>query len=182
MIYTVECSFTDPDGEAAWNDFYSLDKLPALISVRGFHTSQRFKALRPGCPAYLALHTIDGVDVLLGEEYRRKGGGSFARWQASITDWHRNLYAGPDRAPAVGSDACLMMSSAGPEPLVRCGLAPQALRAVALDRSPENRWLATARMSDVIAWKGAAAWPEGVHAYAPMTAQLIPIPAAVAAD
>ncbi|MBO0145367.1 sugar ABC transporter, partial [Agrobacterium sp. Ap1] len=38
MIYMVECSFADPASEAEWNDFYSLDKLPALISVSGFHT------------------------------------------------------------------------------------------------------------------------------------------------
>lgn len=43
MIYTVECSFADLDSEAEWNDFYSFEKLPALISVTGFHTSQRFK-------------------------------------------------------------------------------------------------------------------------------------------
>ena len=43
MIYTVECSFTDPTAEDGWNVFYSDEKLPALISVRGFLTSQRFK-------------------------------------------------------------------------------------------------------------------------------------------
>lgn len=91
MIYTVECSFADPFSEAEWNDFYSLDKLPALISVSGFHTSQRFKALSRGCPVYLALHSIDGLDILTGEEYRQKGGGNFARWQQHITDWHRRL-------------------------------------------------------------------------------------------
>ncbi|HXP95865.1 MAG TPA: hypothetical protein VN809_04080 [Telmatospirillum sp.] len=79
MIYTVECSYADPGSEAEWNDFYSLDKLPALISVAGFHTSQRFKALGRGCPVYLAIHTIDGLDVLTGEAYRQKGGGTFAR-------------------------------------------------------------------------------------------------------
>ena len=48
MIYTVECSFADLDSEAEWNDFYSLEKLPALISVTGFHPSQRFKAITGG--------------------------------------------------------------------------------------------------------------------------------------
>ena len=69
MIYTVECSFADTAREAEWNDFYSLNKLPALISVDGFHTSQRFKALSPGCPVYLAIHSIDSLDVLQGDEY-----------------------------------------------------------------------------------------------------------------
>lgn len=103
MIYTVECSFADAASEAEWNDFYSLNKLPALISVGGFHTSQRFRALSAGCPVYLAIHSIDNLDVLQGDEYREKGGGNFARWQQHITDWHRNLYDGLDRAPAVGA-------------------------------------------------------------------------------
>lgn len=75
MIYTVECSFADPVSEAQWNDFYSLEKLPALISVSGFHTSQRFKAISAGCPVYLAMHSIDGLAVLESDEYRQKGGG-----------------------------------------------------------------------------------------------------------
>jgi len=70
VIYTVECSFADAASEAEWNDFYSLEKLPALLAVTGFHTSQRFKALSAGCPVYLALHSIDGLDVLQGDEYR----------------------------------------------------------------------------------------------------------------
>lgn len=72
MIYTVECSFADANSEAEWNDFYSLEKLPALISVTGFHTSQRFKSLSDGCPVYLAVHTIDGLDVLTERNIARK--------------------------------------------------------------------------------------------------------------
>lgn len=76
MIYTVECSYFDSASEEEWNDFYSLHKLPALISVRGFHTSQRFRACGAGCPTYLALHSIDGLEVLHGDEYARKGGAT----------------------------------------------------------------------------------------------------------
>ena len=132
MIYTVECSFADPHSEAEWNAFYSLDKLPALISVSGFHTSQRFKALSAGCPVYLALHSIDGLDILTGEEYSQKGGGNFARWQQHITDWHRNLYEGVERAPAVGETEYLVLSTTGPQPLRELGLTPVAMRAVAM--------------------------------------------------
>lgn len=124
MIYTVECSFADPGSEAEWNHFYSAEKLPALISVTGFHTSQRFKALSHGCPIYLAVHTIDSLDVLTGEEYRQKGGGNFARWQQHITDWHRNLYCDIGLAPAVNEDELLALCASGPEPLIQMGLAP----------------------------------------------------------
>lgn len=169
MIYTVECSYADPGSEAGWNDFYSLDKLRALISVAGFHTSQRFKALGRGCPAYLAIHTIDGLDVLTGRGYRQKGGGNFARWQQYITDWHRNLYSGLDRAPAVGEGELLALCPSGPAPLIRLGVFPSAMHAVALEKVPEYRWLAkldrqnahlTERQSD------------DIQLYAPMTEQL----------
>jgi len=169
LIYTVECSFADPRSEAEWNDFYSLEKLPALISVTGFRTSQRFKALSDGCPVYLAVHTIDGLDVLTGEEYRQKGGGNFSRWQRHIIDWHRNLYSDIGLPPAVHADELLALCGCGPEALIRMGVTPLPMRAVALDRFPERRWLAKlprrhARLGENI--------PEGVHLYAPMTQQL----------
>lgn len=169
MIYTVECSFADPGSEAEWNDFYSLDKLPALISVSGFHTSQRFKALTRGCPVYLALHSIDGLDILAGEEYRQKGGGNFARWQQYITDWHRNLYDGIERAPAIGEGEYLALSATGPGPLVRLGLTPYAMQAVAMEKFPEQRWFAKVERGKVLDIKHL---PDGAHVYAPMTAQL----------
>lgn len=169
MIYTVECSFTDPVSEAEWNDFYSRDKLPALISVSGFHTSQRFRALSAGCPVYLAIHSIDNLDVLQGDEYRQKGGGNFARWQRHITDWHRNLYGGLDRAPAIGANEYLVVSETGPEPFTRRGLTPFQMHAVALEKAPEHRWLARL---DRPAGSVVEHLPERVHLYAPMTVQL----------
>lgn len=169
MIYTVECSFSDPASEAEWNDFYSLKKLPALISVSGFHTSQRFKALSAGCPVYLAMHSIDGLAVLEGDEYRQKGGGNFARWQQHITDWHRNLYGGLERAPAIGEGEHLIVSAVGPEPLIEMGLTPAQMRAVELEKCPENRWLAKLDGSISL---DLDALPKDVYLYAPMTAQL----------
>ena len=169
MIYTVECSFADPGSEAEWNDFYSLDKLPALISVSGFHSSQRFKTLSRGGPVYLALHSIDGLDILAGEEYRQKGGGNFARWQQHITDWHRNLYAGVERAPAIGEGEYLALSAKGPKPLIQLGLTPYAMHAVALEKFPEHRWLAKVERCKT---PEIGRLPQGVHVYAPMTTQL----------
>lgn len=142
MIYTVECNYTDPSSEAEWNDFYSFEKLPALISVVGFSSSQRFKALSGNCPAYLALHSVEAPVVLQSDEYRQKGGGNFSRWQSHITDWRRNLYGGQDRAFALSSDEFLLVSEQGPDVLIDLGLTPVALHAVALDKIPEQRWLA----------------------------------------
>lgn len=171
MIYTVECSFAEPLRETEWNEFYSDQKLPALISVSGFQTSQRFKAITVGCPVYLAIHTIDGLDVLNGDEYREKGGGNFARWQPDITDWHRNLYDGVDLAPDVTTGEVLLVTSTGPGPLTRLGLTPQAMHAVAMERNPGRRWLANA---DAAAMPFLSELPDEVHVYLPMTPRLTP--------
>ncbi|MGE0970568.1 sugar ABC transporter [Klebsiella sp. WOUb02] len=111
MLYIVECTYTDPTSETEWNDFYTREKLPALLSVDGFSSSQRFRALTPGCPAYLAIHTVCDAAVLTGAEYRLKGGGSFARWQANIGDWRRSLYQCADPAPAVSADQILLLAA-----------------------------------------------------------------------
>lgn len=169
MIYTVECSFADPASEADWNDFYSLEKLPALISVTGFHTSQRFRSISEGCPVYLAVHTIDGPDVLTGDEYRQKGGGNFARWQQHVTDWHRNLYSDIGLVPAVSDDELLALCASGPDSLIRIGVAPLAMQAVGLEKFPARRWFAilpqdNARLVESLS--------DDIHLYSPMTAQL----------
>lgn len=172
MIYTVECSFADPASEAEWNDFYSLEKLPALISVSGFHTSQRFKAISEGCPVYLALHTVDNLDVLTSDAYRQKGGGNFAKWQQHITDWHRNLYSDIGPAPAVGMNERLAVSAHGPDVLAQMGIAPQAMQAVALEMSPVRRWLAVVPGRSVQIAEDIAARDPRVQLYVPMAAQL----------
>lgn len=173
MIYTVECSYADAQTEAEWNDFYSLQKLPALISVAGFQTSQRFKALDAGVlaavPVYLALHTIDGLGVLTGDEYREKGGGNFARWQQHITDWHRNLYACAQVAPALQAGDWLLVSPHGPDTLQQMGLSPLAMEAVALEGFPPQRWIARLPAAQCPAM---AALPPDIHAYEAMTEQL----------
>ncbi|WP_300753261.1 sugar ABC transporter [Janthinobacterium sp.] len=158
MIYTVECSYADPDSVALWNDFYRLEKLPALISVSGFHTSQRFQALSDGCPTYLAIHTMDGLDILRGEECRRQGGGNFSGWQQHITDWRRNLHSDIGLAPTVKADELLAL-----------GLSPLSMHAVALEKCPEHRWLATLPREQAPL---AGFLPEGVFFYAPMAEQL----------
>jgi hypothetical protein len=168
MIYTVECNYADPASEVEWNAFYSQEKLPALISVSGFDSSQRFKALSGDCPAYLALHSVDTLAVLQSDEYREKGGGNFSRWQPHITHWRRNLYAGLDRAVAVGADEFLLVSEQGPQPLIELGLTAIALHAVALDSTPAHRWLA--KLDDA---QARAIDLPGLNLYRAMTVQLL---------
>ncbi|PVZ13684.1 MULTISPECIES: sugar ABC transporter [unclassified Pseudomonas] len=169
MIYTVECNYADPLSEAQWNDFYSLVKLPALISVSGFRSSQRFKALSGTGPAYLAVHSVDTLAVLQSDEYRHKGGGNFSRWQAHITNWQRNLYAGQDRAKAVTADERLVVSDHAPHRFIELGLTPVALHATALDKHPAQRWWA--KISCI---QAKALSLQGLNVYQPLTEQLQP--------
>jgi hypothetical protein len=111
MWYTVECSYNDAESEEEWNAFYSQQKLPALLSVTGFATSQRFRAVSSGCPVYLAIHTVKDAHTLSSVDYALKGGGNFARWQVCITDWHRNLYEAENLAPAISSEEMLLLSA-----------------------------------------------------------------------
>jgi len=169
MFYTVECSYTDPRSEGDWNEFYSQEKLPALVSVTGFSTSQRFRALKPGCPVYFALHTVKDADVITSDEYRLKGGGNFSRWQVYVTDWHRNLYECEGAAPAVSLDEILLLSS---QPLsfieTKLGYRALEMQASGLDKFPERR------VAYVLARENAAQLAEvpGAYLYEPLTSQL----------
>lgn len=137
MIYTVECSFTNADEEASWNEFYSLIKLPALISVAGFMTSQRFETMTKSHPRYLAIHTLVAGEVLDSSVYQAKGGGNFSRWQPWISEWRRNLYSGIARAPAVTKGQSLVVRNADVEGAPEIGAI--LLRAAGLQGLPRER-------------------------------------------
>ncbi|MVT02599.1 sugar ABC transporter [Enterobacter sp. 10-1] len=171
MLYIVECTYTDPQSEAGWNDFYNREKLPALLSVDGFSTSQRFRATTPGCPAWLAIHTVRDAAVLTSAEYRQKGGGSFARWQANISDWRRSLYQCTDPAPAVSADQILLLAAQPVDFIANeLGYRPWQLRAAGLDSFPEGR-LAYVIPADNAALLSTMA---DIRLYQPLTGQLRP--------
>ena len=123
MLYMVECDISDPHVEAEWNAYYTERKLDEVLAVPGFRTSQRFKALEPFPSPYLAIHTVDSLDVLTGNAYRSGGGGFFdPRFQPYIVNWHRNLFSGLERAPAVADDELLAVADEAREALDRAGV------------------------------------------------------------
>ena len=171
MIYTVECSFTDPSAEDEWNAFYSNEKLPALISVRGFLISQRFKLSDgiPSAPTYLAIHTIANEGVLESADYHQNGGGNFAKWQPMITDWHRNIYGGIDLFANVTNEQRLLISNESGDALRALGFQVLHLWATGLDRTPMERWVAiSGNLPDPAHHLKA----DGVCIYVPMGSQL----------
>ncbi len=101
MIYMVECAFTEPAREAAWNAFYDAEKLPTLLALPGFRASQRFRAIMETPAPYLAVHSVRDAAVFEQTSYRAVGGGTFVGWDALVTNWHRNLFTGMEAAPEV---------------------------------------------------------------------------------
>jgi len=167
MFYTVECSYTDPESEKEWNEFYSLEKLPALISVIGFSTSQRFKSLTPGCPVYLAIHTVKDAEVITSEEYKLMGGGNFSRWQKHITDWYCNLYECEGSVPAVPRDEILLFSTQPLSFIEELGCRVLKMQASGLDRMPARR-IAYVVTREIAAQLADVA---GAYLYEPLTSQ-----------
>lgn len=165
MLYIVECDFINPKTEQNWNQFYSADKLPKLISVSGFLTSQRFKKIKGNAPTYLAIHTITDSQVLNSEEYRTKGGGNFGQWQAAISHWHRNLYEYSDNFPAVGASQYLVI---GLEPITDNEIMKLiAIKNIGLDQSHSQIWIAIVNTELALNFDS-----ETVAIYEPITEQL----------
>ncbi|WP_205587395.1 sugar ABC transporter [Rhizobium jaguaris] len=137
---------------------------------RWYQHVERFKALTPGCPKYLALHSVACPDVLLSAEYRLKGGGNFAKWQSHITDWHRNVYEGIELMLAVGPTDLLALTFDGSSAFEHDDEAFR-LEAVALDMKPAFRWL---RVFDLVKVDLARLRLEGLALYEPMGKRLMP--------
>ena len=108
-IYMVQHTFARPEWEEEWNAWYA-GNLKVLLSVPGFRTAQRFKALTGTPPRYMAVYTVDSPDVFETEAYIKAGGGgtNSIRYRPAYQTWTRNLFEGIDRAPAVGDGEYLV--------------------------------------------------------------------------
>lgn len=139
----VECGFSDPAHEPAWNDYYTSRKLDEVLAVPGFRTSQRFKAITAVPAPYLAIHSVDSLEVMTGNAYRSLGGGSFDRtYQGYIINWHRNLFSGLDRAPAIAENEFLAVTDHEPGKVNGAGVNFNWLTIAGLDASTPQRGIA----------------------------------------
>lgn len=150
MIYSVELNFSDRDREAEWHVWYE-SYLKQLVSLDGLNTAQRFRAVAPDTVTweFLALYSLDSLDVYESDAYRSMGGGGNASraYKGAITR-RRNVYDGIERFPAVGDAARVLLCEDAPfgfdlpgilfTPL-RAASGPRQAGATSLDGTPERR-------------------------------------------
>ena len=174
----VELNFADPTREQEWNTWYGT-YLSQLVSLPGLSTAQRFRAVVPGSQlwTYLALYSLDSLEVFESEAYHHMGGGgrASAPFKEAIRR-RRNVYTGIERLPEVtDSGRVLLGESTRPDfDLADClflSLASASGRrqagATELDGEPSQRTIAitTAETLDRLQLRATG----GLAIYAPIT-------------
>jgi len=174
VIYTVELNFSDPVRELEWNEWYET-YLQQLVTLPGLHTAQRFTAVTPDAVdwAYLAVYSLDSLDVYESEAYRAIGGGGNASRRFSDTiRRRRNVYNGVDRFPEVTQEGRVLFSQdMGPFDLENILMQPlqaasgrRQAGATELDGEPQRRMIAVTNSSTL---EGQAL--DGLALYEPIT-------------
>jgi len=142
MIYMVEMALLEPGRRAEWDAWYVAHQRK-LLSIPGFHASQRFEAVHAAASPFVALHEVDSPEIFTGPAYRATAGpGNTGEWRAKMGNWHRNVFGGLDHSPDVPDGARLVLvedEAGAPAP---AGAPVTWLEAVGLDRSVRRRGLA----------------------------------------
>ena len=182
MIYMVELNFSDPAREDVWNAWYET-YLVKLVSLPGLNTAQRYRAVTPGAQHwnYLALYSIDSLDVYGTEAYRNIGGGgnASADYHGAITR-RRNVYAGIERMPEIGDTSRVVLCEDAPHgfDLPNCLFLPleaatarRQAGATEIDGEPARRAIAITDASTVERHDLSAM--DGIAVYAPITKRYV---------
>lgn len=170
MIYMVEMAMPHPEREAEWHAWY-LAHIRVLLSVPGFHASQRFKATLPAPAPYLALHEVAGAALFESETYRSRGGpGSVGEWRALQTNWQRNLLEGLEETPEVPPDGHLLVLREARDAVLPQGVAVSWVRGVGLDRTIGECGLAV--VGNPAPLSGLAASDPRIRLYRPISAKI----------
>lgn len=182
MIYMVELNFSDTPREVEWNAWYET-YLFKLLELPGLSTAQRYRAVTADAQhwRYLALYSIDSLDVYESEAYRNMGGGgkASAAYHGHITR-RRNVYAGIDRMPEVEEGGRIVLCEDAPRgfDLPNCLFLPleaatarRQAGASELDGKPERRAIAITDAATVDKHNLSAV--DGVAVYAPITRRYV---------
>ena len=79
----------DPEHEADFNHWYEEEHLPERMSIPGFLSARRYRAIVGG-PKYLALYELESANVLDSEKYRYLYGEGSTEWTKRILEKGRN--------------------------------------------------------------------------------------------
>jgi len=182
VIYMVELNFSDPAREDVWNAWYET-YLVKLVSLPGLNTAQRYRAVTPGAQHwhYLALYSIESLDVYESEAYRSMGGGGNASvdYHGAITR-RRNVYAGIERMPEIGETSRVVLCEDAPRgfDLPNCLFLPleaatarRQAGATEIDGEPARRAIAITDAATVDQHDLSAV--DGVAVYAPITKRYV---------
>lgn len=178
MIYTVELNFSDPGRAEEWNAWYET-YLVHLVTLPGLNTAQRFRAVQPGAQhwEYLAVYSIESLDVYSSDAYLRGGGGGKAslHFKDAITR-RRNVYDGIAHFPEITDGGRIAFCEDAPHGFDLADILFQPLTAATgrrqaglteIDGTPERRSLAVTDAA--IAERHALATMDGIAVYAPIT-------------
>ena len=171
-IYMVQHAFSRPDWEDEWNAWYG-NNLKVLLSVPGFRTGQRFKALDGSPPRYMAVYTVDSPDVFDSRSYKYAGGGgtNSQRFHPAYHVWIRNLFEGIKAAPAIRDDQYLVSLDSTTQNVEVPGVPLTWLNTTGFHMTTPHRAIGTARQIAVEALRKNS----GVTVYRPITGQQGPL-------
>ena len=167
MIFISQSGLTDPARAAEWDAWY-VEHLRIMLSVPRISSAQRFMTDSPGYSPSLAIYTVPGPDIFDDPYYRSVRG--MGEW-AELIDrrhYHRNLFAGLDRAPAAGASQRLIVADREREDAALAGLQLAWLRCVGIDRSTPLRGIAVVAAAEAERWRG-----RDLAVYRPVTEQMV---------
>ena len=173
MIYAVDQLLDGTQSDAEWAQWEATMKPASIfVTVPGIRTAQRFKGLASP-PPYLALYSIDSLDVMSSDAYKNMGGGTYTpvKWKSAIKIWERNVFDGIDLAPLVPMGSYLLVIDEK-DPRIEAALPGLVwLRSVGLNRSIPDRAMI------VVDQNGAQRWIDHptpqVKVFAPLAPALL---------
>jgi hypothetical protein len=167
MIFMSQSGLTDPGRAAEWDAWY-VKHLRIMLSVPAVSSAQRFLTDSPGYSPSLAMYTVPGPEVFADPYYLSVRG--MGEWSQFIDrrHYHRNLFAGLDRAPAVAANARLIVVDRDREDAALADVRLTWLKCAGMDRSTPLRGIA---VLDAAAAEKLRA--RDLAVYWPMTEQMV---------
>ena len=137
MIYMVEMNLTDLARRSDWDHWY-VSHMKMLITIPGFHATQRFECVHEHDAPFVALHEVDGPQVFESKAYKAKAGpAGTGEWRDKMNNWSRNIFNGVLKTPDVPLDAHLILIEDGAH--APQGISVTWLDPVGLDKSVQRR-------------------------------------------